>query len=130
LSATEKEAIILSRIGQGQFRKQLLNYWKGCSITSFNKLDILVASHIKPWKDANNFERTDLFNGLVLLPNYDKLFDKGYITFDKKGKIIYSKFISDTEIKILGMEKELSLIRIEEQHKTYLNYHNENCFIN
>lgn len=129
LSVTEKNTIILSRLGQGRFRKQLITYWNGCSISTFNKLDILVASHIKPWKDANNFERIDLFNGLLLLPNYDKLFDKGYISFDRKGKIMYSKFISDFDKKILGMDSSLSLIRIEEQHKSYLTYHHENYFM-
>lgn len=129
LSVTEKSSIILSRVGQGRFRTQLITYWNGCSITTFNKLDILVASHIKPWKDANNFERIDLFNGLLLLPNYDKLFDRGYISFDKKGRIIYSRFISDTDKKILGMDRNLSLIKIEERHKNYLTYHHENHFM-
>ena len=30
-------------------------------------------SHIKPWRDADNQERLDAYNGLLLLPNYDKL---------------------------------------------------------
>jgi hypothetical protein len=33
LDATEKESLILSRIGQGEFRKQLIAYWKSCAIT-------------------------------------------------------------------------------------------------
>ena len=40
---------------------------------------ILIASHIKPWRVSNNNERLDVYNGLLLLPNLDKLFDKGYI---------------------------------------------------
>lgn len=129
LTVTEKNTIILSRIGQGKFRKQLISYWNGCSISTFNKLDVLIASHIKPWRDADNFERIDLYNGLLLLPNYDKLFDKGYISFDKKGKIIYSKLISDMDRGLLNMSMNMSLVKLEEQHKKYLGFHHENYFM-
>nr|WP_298890780.1 hypothetical protein [uncultured Acinetobacter sp.] len=46
-SSTEKEALINARIGQQNFRKSLLDYWKGCSVTGCNFEPILVASHIK-----------------------------------------------------------------------------------
>ena len=129
LTVTEKETVLLSRIGQGKFRNQLISYWHGCSISNFNKIDILIASHIKPWRNSDNFERTDLFNGLLLLPNYDKLFDKGYISFDEKGKIIYSKLISKEDKKKLGMNNDFKLFRIEDNHKDYLHYHYNNCFM-
>ena len=73
LSVTEKETIILSRRGQGSFRNELIKYWDGCAISKCSLTDMLVASHIKPWKDSTNDERLDVFNGLLLLPNYDKL---------------------------------------------------------
>lgn len=129
LTTTEKKSVILSRVGQGRFRKELINYWQGCSLSTFEKLDVLIASHIKPWKDANNSERIDLFNGLLLLPNYDKLFDKGYISFDENGKVKYSKLISKKDKNILGLNDNLKLIRIEDRHREYLNFHNENCFM-
>ena len=126
---TEKQNLTLSRIGQGKFRNELINYWFGCSISKLDKVNLLVASHIKPWRESNNFERLDVFNGLLLLPNYDKLFDKGYINFDDKGKIRISKYLNENDLKILNVNPEIKLINIENKHKEYLQYHNENCFI-
>ena len=129
LTTTERSTLILSRVGQGVFRKQLLSYWQGCAVSKFNKLDILVASHIKPWKDSDNHERMDLYNGLLLLPNYDKLFDKGYISFDMTGKIIYSRYISDVDMNILSLSKKTTLVKLEDKHKQYLKFHNKNYFM-
>ena len=129
ISITEKQNLILSRIGQGKFRNQLIDYWAACSISNFGNTNLLVASHIKPWRESNNFERLDVFNGLLLLPNYDKLFDKGYISFDNKGKITISKYLNEKELKILNVNPETKLINIENKHNEYLQYHNENCFI-
>jgi len=128
LRETEKATIIQSRIGQGMFRKKLINYWKGCSFSGCDINDILIASHIKPWRLSDNYERLDSFNGLLLLPNYDKLFDKGYLTISITGKVIYSKFFSHDYTSILGLSR-LTDISIDERHKPYLEYHSENCFM-
>lgn len=129
LTVTEREAIIKARIGQGKFREQLVSYWRGCSVSTFSHYDLLVASHIKPWKDADNHQRLDVFNGLLLLPNYDKLFDKGYISFDDYGYIIYSRYIDNADRILLNMDTRLHLTRIEEAHKPYLRYHRDNCLM-
>lgn len=63
------------------------------------------------------------------MPNYDKLFDKGYISFDRNGKILLSKFVNDADKNILGLSKNISLIKIEERHIKYLDYHLNNCFM-
>jgi putative restriction endonuclease len=125
LSSTEKKSIVLSRLGQGFFRKALINYWNSCSLNDYKRFDLLVASHIKPWKDANNHERLDIYNGLLLPPNYDKLFDKGYISFDRNGKIIISKFFKEDDIRVFNITKREKLIRIEKIHTKYLEYHND-----
>lgn len=129
LSQTEKESLIKSRVGQGIFRSDLIKYWGACSISRFPIHNILVASHIKPWKVASNVERLDVYNGLLLLPNYDKLFDLGYISFKDDGKIIISSLIDDNEYKLLGISKNLKLHRIEDNHKKYMEYHRDLCFI-
>lgn len=107
----------------------MIEFWHGCAISHCPVTDILVASHIKPWRDSSNHERLDVFNGLLLLPNYDKLFDLGYMTFTPKGKAVYSKFLSQNDLKLLGLTKSLSLSKITDNHKTYLAYHNEHCFM-
>lgn len=129
LSVTEREAIVKARVGQGKFRDRLVDYWRGCSVSTFSHFDLLIASHIMPWRDADNQQRLDVFNGLLLLPNYDKLFDKGYISFDDNGRIIYSRYIDDTDRRLLKMDNTLHLIKIEDEHKTYLKYHRDNCLM-
>ena len=128
LSATEKEAVIQARIGQGVFRRSLVKHWNGCSISGCGMKDMLIASHIKPWRDSTNTERLDYFNGLLLLPNYDKLFDRGYITINSSGMIILSKFLSINNRLYFGLDR-FSAIKIETQHKPYLEYHNYFCFM-
>lgn len=129
LSVTEKMSIEQSRVGQGIFRANLIDYWGGCAVTGCRIQDVLVASHIKPWKDSENDERLDVFNGLLLSPNYDKLFDRGYLTFSLKGHIEYSKILSKNDKMLLGLQDGVRLKHIDEQHKKYLRYHNDYCFV-
>ena len=125
LTNTEKENLVKYRIGQGDFRKKLINYWGGCSVTQYQDLAILIASHIKPWKNSTNKERLDLYNGFLLTPNLDKLFDKGYITFDNKGLIEISKILKSPIL--LGVDSNLR-IKIKSEHLPYLEFHRSNIF--
>lgn len=129
IKVTEKDSIIKSRIGQGIFRRGLIEYWHGCAISQCPLTWMLIASHIKPWRDADNQERLDAYNGLLLLPNYDKLFDLGYISFNPKGKIMYSRLLDKFDREAIGLTNDLHLTKLEEQHLKYLKYHNENCFL-
>lgn len=122
LTSLEKESIILSRIGQGKFREELISLWNGCSISKFDDTRFLIASHIKPWKKSSNQEKTDKYNGLLLLPTYDKLFDLGFISFEDSGKILISKFLNNLEK--LSIDKEI-VINIKNGNKKYLKYHRE-----
>lgn len=92
-------------------------------------MPILVASHIKPWCDCNNTQRLDMYNGLLLLPNFDKLFDKGYITFNLKGKLVCSNLLDREVRELLGITQNLQLRKLEERHIEYLRYHNEYRFM-
>lgn len=129
IAETEKEAIIRARIGQGLFRNRLLSYWAGCSITGCKLTNILIASHIKPWRNSNNSERLDVFNGLLLTPNYDKLFDLGFISFGNNGEIIFSKEFPKSERQLLGIDNRTHLIFVNERHFQYLKFHRENRLI-
>ncbi len=129
ITVTEKEALIKSRVGQGIFRRGLIEYWHGCAVSGCQLTWMLVASHIKPWRDADNTERLDAYNGLLLLPNYDKLFDLGYISFDQKGRIMCSHLLDKYDRETIGISNDLHLARIEQEHLKYLKYHNENCFL-
>lgn len=129
IKMTEKDSIVKSRIGQGIFRKGLIEYWHGCAISQCPLTWMLIASHIKPRRDADNQERLDPYNGLLLLPNYDKLFDLGYISFNSKGKIMYSRLLDKFDRETIGLTNNLHLVKLEEQHLKYLKYHNDNCFL-
>ena len=87
--------------------------------------DILIASHIKPWNESSNEEKLDPYNGLLLLPNYDKLFDKHLISFDDDGRIIISPQIKKEEYKILGISADDKLFNVFEENKPYLKIHRE-----
>lgn len=129
INATEKDSIVKSRIGQGSFRKDLIEYWHGCAISQCPLTWMLIASHIKPWKDADNQERLDVYNGLLLLPNYDKLFDLGYISFNRNGRIMCSRLLDNFDKDVIGLTNDMHLVKLDMRHLPYLKYHNENCFL-
>ena len=93
LTETEKTILVNTRMGQGQFRSKLVDMWGGCAVTGYRNTQLLVASHIKPWRNSNNEERLDKFNGLLLVANLDKAFDLGFISFDDGGKVMISKYL-------------------------------------
>jgi putative restriction endonuclease len=129
LPATEREAIIKARIGQGRFREGLLQLWRGCAVTDVRHPDLLRASHIKPWRWSSNDERLDPHNGLLLLPHYDHLFDRGYIAFDDAGTLLRSPAILTLPPERLGINPNARLRRLEPEHVPFLEYHFEQVFL-
>lgn len=125
---TSKSTVTESRVGQAKFRKDLLKYWKACAVTSFKIERLLRASHIKPWSIATPTERLDSFNGLLLVPNLDALFDDGYISFDKQGQVLISSQLPETEYSALGLTADMKLRKINGAHAPYLAYHFEHVF--
>jgi len=126
----EREQMVKQRIGQDVFRDALLNYWKNrCALTSIDIPEMLRASHIKPWAACDNdSDRLNIYNGLLLLANYDALFDKGLITFDEKGCIIYSGKLSPGQIQNIGGYKYKALRWLDEQHLPFLKWHRSYIF--
>ncbi|MBN1364932.1 MAG: HNH endonuclease [Syntrophaceae bacterium] len=128
LTDTEKKLLTKARIGQGNFRAQIINYWNGvCAVTGCDEIGILIASHIKPWRESDNNERLDKYNGLLLSPNIDRLFDNGFITFNDKGEISISKFLCEENRKRLGVTDKMS-VKLNSKQKKYMKYHRENIF--
>lgn len=125
---TIREAITKIRIGQSQFRTNLLNSERNkCLITGIQNPDLLIASHIKPWKKSNNTERLDPNNGILFTPTFDKLFDKFLITFNENGSIVLSqnRLDDDTKNKLRTAYPNLdkSSVVINQENKIYLDYH-------
>lgn len=126
VSETEKDRLIKSRLGQGSFRRSLKEYWQGCSVTGYQFSKLLIASHIKPWRSSDNKERMDMFNGLLLIPNIDKAFDKGFISFQKNGDVLISEILQKPDL--LGIKSDLR-VKVSDQHQQYLEYHRDIVFI-
>lgn len=125
---TEREAIVQSRVGQGEFRNKLIRYWKGCAVTGCDHLGLLRASHIKPWRSSDNIERLDVFNGLLLIPNLDSAFDNGLVSFDNEGKLIISDLLTGKDRDKLGIHPEMCVRKLDARHVKYLEYHRKNVF--
>ena len=124
---TEIETLIKARQGQGRFRQKLLELYPNCPLTGLDVQSLLIASHIKPWSKCNNEERLDPFNGLMLAPNIDALFDSGLITFDTNGTIKISPKIDLENQKRLGISPDLKL-KIKPESKKYFEYHRNHVF--
>lgn len=122
---TEKAAIRSSRIGQGVFRDGLFRIWGSCAVTGYERPRLLIASHIKPWKVSNDLERLDPFNGLLLQPTLDKLFDLGLVSFRDNGELLRANTIRSDELGKLGMNPQLKLREVFVETREYLEYHRD-----
>ncbi len=125
IKPTFKSRLIDARIGQGKYRRDLLDLWGCCCITGYSEFSLLTASHIKPWSKSSDAERLDKFNGLLLLPNLDKAFDYGLISFKETGKIILSSYLRTPEI--LGINSKM-YIKLKSEHRPYIEYHRSMVF--
>lgn len=50
-----------------------------------------MASHVKPWRDSTNQERTDPRNGVAACPVHDAAFDAGLLTVNGGLRIHHSE---------------------------------------
>ena len=120
---TEAEKRVKVRLLQNKFRKGLFDLHQSCVVTGFSNSQFLIASHIKPWAKSTNEEKIDHYNGLLLTPNFDKLFDKNLISIDFKGNVLKSKILQPSDIQFFQLPKKGSFI-FDSRHKKYLDYHN------
>jgi putative restriction endonuclease len=127
---TEIERLVVERVGQELFRNGLLEYWQGrCAITGLTLPELLRASHIKPWAACEtDAERLDVFNGLLLAPNLDAAFDRGFITIADDGEVILSGRLSDANRRALGLTVRLHITALSVNHRNYLTYHRGHVF--
>jgi len=125
---TSKRALVATRVGQDDFRAQLIRYWKTCAVTGCSVTRILRSSHLKPWSECDSRERLDPFNGLLLAPNLDALFDCGLITFADSGDVIVSTELDSDACVALGISTTMRLRKVNTAHLPYLKYHREKVF--
>lgn len=143
LDSTIKETVIQARRGQGVFRKNVEVRERACRLTGITNPALLIASHIKPWRVCKTAaERLDGANGLLLTPDADHLFDRGFITFNDDGDVLVSPRVPDDDLRRLGFEqlmRQRSGLRQEgavwnagswgAAQNEYLGYHRSQVFI-
>ena len=130
IGSTEAEAVVRQRVGQDLFREMLLEYWGGrCAVTGLDVPELLRASHAKPWKDATDAERLDVYNGFLLAVHLDALFDSGLLTFADDGTAIPSPRLTPDVLAALGFPNGIPKLRwVAEGHRLYLAYHREHVW--
>lgn len=131
----ERERVVRERVNQGFFRKAILSsYDQKCCITGLDQTELLVASHIVPWKQ-NAQERLNPQNGLCLNALHDKAFDRGLITVSTDYQVVLSSTIRRLEageavknflVKFHG--KKISTPEKFAPKKEFLKYHNNEIF--
>lgn len=119
-----------ARHGQGLYREKLLAECPFCPITMINDERLLIASHIKPWAVATDKEKVDSKNGFILSPLYDKLFDRGFMTFSDDRKIILSNWISPANKKRLGVVEGqfIQMLPLDAERLAYMQFHRTSVF--
>lgn len=114
------------RTTQSLFRNKLFKIFNGqCVITAIDVPVLLVASHIKPWKESDDEEKLDEHNGLLLSVHLDKLFDKGLIGFNDKGDMVYRDEVIQKLVKnhFLLPQFKLPEQYLTPERKKYLQWH-------
>ncbi len=120
------------RIGQAFFRRAVLSaYNQQCCITGLAIPGLLVASHIIPWRDADN-NKLNPRNGLCLSALHDKAFDRGILTIDREFAVCVSKkVVADAFYKSAILRYDNQRINLPNRFRPdaeFLEYHRANIF--
>lgn len=122
---TQRLQLAKARIGQGFFRKQVILLDGACRVTGVTDTRLLIASHIKPWREANNAERLSGYNGLLLSPHVDALFDEQFITFEEDGQMRVHPSLSRDVLERWSIDPKKQVERFRPEQALYLAHHRE-----
>lgn len=132
VTETERQALVMARRGQGRFKQNVLRFERRCRITQVDRLEHLIASHTKPWRDCeSNDERLDGANGLLLTPTIDHLFDRGFISFEDDGRLLVSPVAHPESMRRMGIPvgETRNVGGFSCEQRDYLEYHRERIFL-
>lgn len=127
------KALVKIRKKQNLFRQKVLNNFNNkCCLTGIKENELIIASHIIPWSERVD-TRLDPSNGLCLSVLYDKLFDKGFISFDNDYKVLVPTNVDalSNQLKKILLEikgKQISFPKSYEINQEYLYFHRKNIF--
>lgn len=123
LAETQRLQLAKARIGQGLFRKRVMILEPACRVTGVSDPRVLVASHIKPWKDSDNAERLSGFNGILLSPHVDALFDDRLISFEDDGKMLVHPSLDGEVLERWHIRPDRSVGTFRPEQRTFLDHH-------
>lgn len=128
---TTRRAVVQARRGQGLFKLRVMEIERRCRLTGVDRVEHLRASHCKPWRDATNNERLDGENGLLLTPDADHLFDRGFLTFEDSGKVLVSPVAHVESLRAMGLDPAQfgNVGSFSSGQRSYLAFHRENVFL-
>lgn len=131
LLETERQAVVMARRGQGLFKQNVLKREKACRLTQVDRIEHLRASHCKPWRDANNQERLDGDNGLLLTPDADHLFDRGFVSFEDNGGVLWSPVVHVPSLLKMGLDpgRLKNVGGFNDAQRAYLAFHRDSVFL-
>jgi hypothetical protein len=125
----EKIALVKARRGQGIFKANVRMIERSCRVTGVTNIKHLRASHIKPWAASSDHEKIDGYNGLLLSPHVDHLFDRGFISFEDSGDMLISKALSQSVLDKWSLDSGKNVGKFEQPHHDYLEYHRDVVFL-
>ncbi|MGN1344289.1 MAG: HNH endonuclease [Traorella sp.] len=113
------------------FKDCLFNEFRhSCCVCGIDLPYMLIASHIKPFRDCGYLvEAMDANNGLLLCRNHDYLFDQGYISFDDNGELLISpEVLKKKDAFNIHEHFKLNNVHMTKSRKKFLEYHRKNYF--
>ena len=112
-----------------KLRKKLLEKENSkCQLCSIDILNLLVTSHIKDYKKSSRDEKYNTNNVLLLCAIHDKLFDRGFITFNDTGSIMISKQLKGVGyFNLLNIDTD-SKIKMNRERIECMEWHRNNKF--
>lgn len=119
---------------QAFYKDTLFNEFNHCcALCGIELPAMLIASHIKPFRDcAHIYEAIDHNNGLLICRNHDYLFDQGYISFNKEGIILISHALKSTidfENKyVVSTTSSLDSSLLTNERIKFLEYHTKHIY--
>jgi len=120
-----KVQLVKARRGQGVFKANVRQIEKSCRVTGVSNIRHLRASHIKPWSKSTNEEKLDGFNGLLLSPHIDHLFDRGFISFRDDGELIVARRLNPEVLSRWSITTSQNVGKFHGKQISYLEYHRD-----
>src|SRR5690606_37116576 len=96
-----------------------------CRVTGVDDRRVLIASHIKAWKDSSNAERISGYNGILLSPHIDALFDDHLITFESDGRMHVHMSLPKDVLQRWSIDPSKPVSPFRAEQVSFLTHHQE-----